>query len=265
LEGKSDELISLLINKMERASNALQFEEAVIYRDQIVRIRSILEKHFIHGESGDVDIVACAMQGTLACVQVFFIRNGQQLGNKTFFPKINEQYEEASILQAFIAQYYLDKLTPLEILVSHELPEKELLSEMLSQRSTHQVAISSRLRGDRARWLQMAMTNAENSLQRQMADKQGLYERFLSLQELLGTDDLPRRLECFDISHTQGDQTVASCVVFDQNGPLKSDYRRFNIQGITPGDDYAAIAQAVSRRYQRMQKGEHIAPDILFR
>jgi excinuclease ABC subunit C len=264
LEGKSDLLIDQLIAKMEAASETLEFERAVVFRDQISRLRSILEKHFVHGEKGDVDIIACASKAGVACVQVFFIRNGQNLGNKVFFPKITDVYSEKAILKAFIPQYYLEKQVPYEVFVSHAVEESDLLEEVLSQQAKHSVLIASNVRGERLKWLQMAQTNAENSLLSKLSDKQGIYARYLNLQEELGCLELPKRLECFDISHTQGDFTVASCVVFDREGPLKSAYRRFNIEGITPGDDYAAIYQAVFRRFKRLKKGEHMAPDILF-
>jgi excinuclease ABC subunit C len=263
LEGKSDQLINQLIAKMEKAAMDLAFEQAATYRDQIVKTRNILEKHFVHGEKGDVDIIVCAVKAGIACVQVFFIRNGQHLGSKTFFPKTIEEYTPGKILYAFIPQYYLEKQVPYELIVSHELEEQELLQQVLSNQASHQVVISPRVRAERLKWLQLAQTNVENALLTKLADKQGLYARFLSLQEELGCADTPKRLECFDISHTQGDQTVASCVVFDREGPVKSAYRRFNIDGITPGDDYAAIHQAVSRRFARLKKGEHEAPDIL--
>jgi len=264
LEGKGGLLIDQLIVKMEHAAANLDFERAAGYRNQIAKMRSVLEKHFVSGEKGDVDIIACASKANLACVQVFFIRNGQHLGNKVFFPKMTDEHAPASIVQAFIPQYYLDKPVPHELIVSHELEEAELLSEVLADQAKHSVAISSSVRGERLKWLQMACTNAENSLLSKLSDKQGLYARYLSLQEELGCKDLPKRLECFDISHTQGEQTVASCVVFDREGPVKSAYRRFNITGITGGDDYAAIHQAVFRRFKRLKQGEHEAPDILF-
>ncbi len=264
LEGKGGLLIDQLIVKMEHAAANLDFERAAGYRNQIAKMRSVLEKHFVSGEKGDVDIIACASKANLACVQVFFIRNGQHLGNKVFFPKMTDEHAPASIVQAFIPQYYLDKPVPHELIVSHELEEAELLSEVLAGQAKHSVAISSSVRGERLKWLQMACTNAENSLLSKLSDKQGLYARYLSLQEELGCKDLPKRLECFDISHTQGEQTVASCVVFDREGPVKSAYRRFNITGITGGDDYAAIHQAVFRRFKRLKQGEHEAPDILF-
>ena len=264
LEGKGGLLIDQLIIKMEQAAATLDFEQAAGFRDQIAKLRSVLEKHFVSGEKGDVDIIACASKGNVACVQVFFIRNGQHLGNKVYFPELADAHDPAAIVQAFIPQYYLDKPVPHELIVSHQPEESALLTEVLSSQAKHSVAISASVRGERLKWLQMACTNAENSLLSKLSDKQGLYARFLSLQEELGCKDLPKRLECFDISHTQGDQTVASCVVFDREGPVKSAYRRFNIEGITGGDDYAAIHQAVFRRFKRLKQGEHEAPDILF-
>jgi len=263
LEGKGGLLIEQLIAKMERAAAALQFERAAQYRDQIVKLRAVLEKNFVHGERGDVDIIACATRANMACIQVFFIRGGQHLGNKQFFPKMSDEHDPAAILQAFIAQYYLERPPPQELIVSHPLEESELIAEVLACQAKHPVGISTSVRGERLKWLRMAAENAETSLQNKLADKQGLYARFISLQEELGRAELPKRLECFDISHHQGEQTVASCVVFDREGPVKSAYRRFNIAGITPGDDYAAIHQAVARRFKRLKQGEHEAPDIL--
>jgi excinuclease ABC subunit C len=264
LDGKGAILIERLIAKMEQAAAGLNYEQAAVYRDQIAKLRTILEKNFIHGEHGDVDIIACATKSNVACIQVFFIRNGQHLGNKVFFPKMIEAYDAGAVIQAFIPQYYLDKPVPYELIVSHEPEESTLLSDVLAKLAKHSVTISYNVRSERSKWLQMALTNAENSLLSKLADKQGIYGRFLSLQEELGCKETPKRLECFDISHTQGDQTVASCVVFDRDGPVKSSYRRFNIEGITGGDDYAAIYQAVFRRYKRLKQGEHEAPDILF-
>lgn len=263
LEGQGGLLIDSLVAKMEAAAAKLEFEEAAAHRDQIQRLRAVLEKHFVEGEKGDVDIIACAARDDAACVQVFFIRNGQNLGNRQFFPKIGDDNDPSVILQAFISQYYLDKSVPRELIVSHPLPETELLIEVLTSQAKHAVAIATNVRGERQKWLQMAITNADNALAAKLANKQGLYARFLSLQQELGCGETPKRLECFDISHTQGEQTVASCVVFDREGPVKSDYRRFNIEGVTGGDDYAAIHQAVLRRFKRLKQGEHPAPDIL--
>ena len=264
LAGKSELLIDKLIDDMDQFSAKLEFEQAAVIRDRISQLRTILEKNYVSGNKGDVDVIACATKAGVACVQIFFIRNGQNLGNKTFFPKIHREFSPESILYAFIPQYYLDKNIPSELIVSHEPEESALLSDVLALHAGHGVSISTNVRSDRAKWLQMVQVNADNALMTKLADKQGIYTRFLSLQEELGCKELPKRLECFDISHTQGDFTVASCVVFDREGPVKSAYRRFNIEGITPGDDYAAIYQAVSRRFKRLVKGEHEAPDILF-
>lgn len=264
LQGKNDLLVNQLITKMERASKNLEFERAAVFRDQIKRLRTVLEKHFVHGEKGNVDIIACASKAGVACVQVFFIRNGQTLGNKSFFPKINTTYSTSALLQAFIPQYYLERPIPNELFLSHPVTEHALLEAVLSEQANHSVSISTKVRGERLKWLQIAQTNAENSLLSKLSDREGIYARYLNLQQELGCLELPKRLECFDISHTQGDFTVASCVVFDREGPLKSAYRRFNIEGITPGDDYAAIHQAVYRRFKRLAKGEHSAPDMLF-
>lgn len=263
LEGNGSQLINQLVEKMENCAERLEFEQAAVYRDQIQRLRAVLEKHCVEGEKGDIDIIACAAQAELACVQVFFIRNGQNLGNRQFFPKIGQDNKPGEILQAFISQYYLDKSVPHELIVSHPLPEATLVSDVLSEQAKHNVAISTNVRGDRQKWLQMAISNADNTLNARLANKQNLYARFLSLQKELACQDVPKRLECFDISHTQGQQTVAACVVFDREGPVKSDYRRFNIEGVAAGDDYAAIHQAVLRRFARQKQGEHPAPDIL--
>lgn len=264
LEGKRSILIDQLIAKMEKAAKNLDFEQATHYRNQIALLRSVLEKHIVLGESGDVDIVACATQTKIACVQIFFIRAGQHLDNKIFFLKISHQQTPAKVLQAFIAQYYLERKIPYELLVSHELAEASLLAEVLAKQAGHAVTISVRLRSERSKWLKMAITNTKQALASKIIDKHSLHERFISLRNELGLAKTPKRMECFDISHTQGEQTVASCVVFDQEGPVKSAYRRFNIENIARGDDCAAINQAVSRRFKRIQKDAQPTPDTLF-
>lgn len=263
LEGQGTLLINQLITKMESAAKKLDFEQASIFRDQIVKLRTILEKNFVEGEHGNMDIIACKARAGIACVAVFFIRHGQNLGHKLFFPKINLEDDEVAVLHAFIPQYYLEKQLPCELIISHLLTKRALLAEVLTQQAQHKVTLSTHVRSGRLKWLQMTMTNAENALNSKLAEKQNFYARFLNLQKELNYNSLPKRLECFDISHTQGEQTVASCVVFTHEGPLKSAYRRFNIENITGGDDCAAIYQAVSRRYQRIKDGEYQAPDLL--
>ena len=264
LGGKGGLLIEELITKMEQAANRLEFEKAAHYRDQINRLRQVLEKNFVQGEQGDLDIIACAHKENIACIQIFFIRNGQHLGHRAFFPSIPNEQGPAAILQAFITQYYFDKPIPYELIVSHEPEESALLMESLTKLVHHPVTLVSKMGIERQKWLQMAVTNAGNALIAKLADKQGLSARFKSLEKELALSVSLNRLECFDISHTQGEKTVASCVVFDREGPVNSAYRHFNIENISKGDDYAAIHQAVLRHYKRLQHGEHPAPDVLF-
>jgi excinuclease ABC subunit C len=264
LEGKTTQVIDDLAARMEQAAAALEFERAALYRDQIVRLRRLQERQYVSGERGDLDILACALEAGTACLQLFFIRGGRNLGNKVFFPRIPEGEESPNILNAFIGQYYPGKTIPREILCDQEPAERSLLEEVLAQQAGHGVRIHTQVRGERARWLGMAQQNAQLALRSRLAGKAGMNSRREALQQALGLDAPPERLECFDISHTGGERTVASCVVFGPDGPLKADYRRFNIEGIEPGDDYAAMQQALSRRYTRLQAGEGALPDILF-
>jgi excinuclease ABC subunit C len=266
LEGKNNDIIDELVARMEEASTALEFELAARYRDQIANLRRVQEKQYVMGEGGgNLDVIAAVQRNGVGCVQVFFIRNGRNLGNKTYFPRHTAQADSAEILTAFLPQYYLGGSRPVpgEVLINEALPEQALLEQALSEQAARKVSLSSRLRGERARWVQLAATNAEQALASHLANKQNIMARFEQLQEALELDDMPQRLECFDISHTMGEATVASCVVFDTNGAVKSDYRRFNIEGITPGDDYAAMQQALTRRFKRLKEGEGKFPDIL--
>jgi excinuclease ABC subunit C len=264
LQGKANEVVNELVARMERASAALEFEKAALYRDQIQTLRRIQERQYVSGEGGDLDIVALATRGSTACVQVFFIRSGRNLGNKAFYPTVPADSSNKAVVSAFVAQYYLDRPVPSEIILSHLPEDAELLAEVLSRQARHRVRLSCQVRGERARWLRMAENNAELALQARLASRMDMEGRLLALQQALQLPELPERMECFDISHTRGELTVASCVVFNGQGPLKSDYRRFNIEGITPGDDYAAMSQALERRYTRIKKGEAPLPDILF-
>lgn len=264
LEGKGNRLIDELVMKMEKASQKLDFERATICRDQISALRKVLEKQYVSGEKGDFDIVACRTVDRQAAVQVFFIRRGQQVGSQLFFPRLQGQQPEGAVLSAFIAQYYVTRTAPKELLVSSVVDDKEWLESVLEEQSGHKVTIRHAVRGDRAKWLEMAGINAQNALNSRVSNKKNLSARYQSLRTALDMEGEIQRMECFDISHTQGDKTVASCVVFDHEGPLKSAYRRFNIEGITPGDDYAALAQAVDRRFKRLKRGEHKRPSVLF-
>lgn len=264
LEGRTDEVIGDLAGRMEAAAAALNFERAAVLRDQIQMLRGIQQRQYVSGQGGDLDIVAAASGGGLTCVQVFYIRSGRNLGNKAFFPRVPEGMEEGGVLAAFLTQFYADKAVPTEILISAEPEERTLLETALSERAGHKVAIRHRVRGERRHWLDLALGNARVALEARLGSQAGYAQRREALRLALGLEALPQRLECFDVSHTQGERTVASCVVFGIEGPLKSDYRRFNIEGVTPGDDYAAMHQALSRRYARVKQGEYPAPDVLF-
>ena len=264
LEGRNDRVIAELVEHMEQAAERLEFELAALYRDRIASLRRVQERQYVSGERGDLDIVAAAVEGGAACVQIFFIRGGRNLGNKAFFPKCPAGAGEEEVLAAFAAQYYLKHEPPRLILVNRMAEgDRDWLAQALSERVGHRVEIRSRVRGERARWLEMAVRNARHALGARLASRAGMARRLEALREALGLEEAPERLECFDISHTRGEATVASCVVFDAEGPVKSAYRRFNIEGITGGDDYAAMEQALSRRYTAVQEGEGVLPDVL--
>jgi excinuclease ABC subunit C len=264
LKGRGQQVIDDLAIAMERASAELAFERAADLRDQIATLRTVLAQQHVAGARGDLDIVAVFGDGAEMCLQVFFFRQGRNLGNRAFFPRNSGRAGRPEVLQAFLSQYYLAHDLPPELAISEPIEDKALLEEIFSVRAGRKVRIVARARGEKARWVEMARSNAEMALKQQLASHAGIRRRVTALKELLDLDDLPGRMECFDISHTQGEATVASCVVFDANGPIKGDYRRFNIRGITPGDDYAAMRQALERRYQRLKAGEGVIPDILF-
>jgi len=266
LGGKSQELLVRLADDMEQAAAALEYEKAAVYRDQISQLQHVQASQGIEGASGELDILAAAVEGGRACVQVLFVRNAQVLGSKTWYPPLKLDETGAEVLAAFLPQFYLAGGRPIpgEIIVT-ELPEdSDALAAALTQQAGRRVRIRASVRDARARWLQLARQTAETNLQSHLAGRQSTLERLQALQALLSLPALPERMECFDISHSSGEATVASCVVFDQNGPRKADYRRFNIEGITGGDDYAAMQQALERRYKRLKEGEASLPDILF-
>lgn len=265
LEGRSDEIVQALTERMQAAAAALEFEEAARLRDRIATLRRIQERQYVTGTRGDLDIVALAMEGGLAVVQVFFVRGGRNLGNKSFRPTVPDGEPPEAVMEAFLSQFYSVHAPPAEILVNLlDEAETGLLEKALSERAGRQVRLRRRVRGERARWLEMAVRNARMALTAHLASRGGMRARLEALREALALDAVPARLECFDISHTRGEAPVASCVVFDEEGPRKADYRRFNIEGVTPGDDYAALHQALERRYRRLRAGEAPLPDVLF-
>jgi len=263
LEGRGSAVIDELVTSMERASAALNFERAAALRDQIATLRKLHAQNHVQGATADMDVIACRIEAGIACVSVLFFRNGISLGTRDFYPRLPLDAEPADVLAQFIAQYYLDRPVPREIILGEPIEDEQLLSEMLAQQCGHAVEIKTRVRGDRAQFLQMAERNAQASLTSRIASRQTLGARFDDLQNVLGLDEPPKRIECFDISHTRGEATVASCVVFGPEGPEKSHYRRFNITGITPGDDYAAMHQALTRRFRKVAEGEGARPDVL--
>lgn len=263
LEGKNQQVIASLSEQMEAASNNLNFEQAATIRDKIISLRRVQERQYVSSEHGDLDVLAARISDGMAVVEVCFIRGGRSLGNKSYFPKGSTANSPEELLSAFIPQYYLGKNVPVEILLSHVPDDMTLLQNVLKSESKHRVLLRCPQRGASVRWMKMATTNAEISLNQRLSSRANLLQRFETLQEALALDEMPKRLECFDISHTSGEKTVASCVVFGLEGAIKNDYRKFNIEGITPGDDYAAMNQALMRRFTRLQKGEGKRPDLL--
>jgi excinuclease ABC subunit C len=263
LEGRSDEVNRDLARRMEEAAERLQFEEAAKLRDQLVNLKAVQAQQIVTtGMRHDADVIALESVNGEYCVALMFVRAGRSLGHTTFFPKAPFA-EPAEVLAAFVTQYYLERESPQEIIVDRKFEEMALLEAALSERSSHHVRIASSVRGIRARWVDMMRRNAEQALKMRGLARAGIESGLADLGTVLGMENTPSRIECFDISHTSGTDTVASCVVFGPDGPQKSDYRRFNIGGIQAGDDYAAMYQALSRRYKRIRDGEFGAPDVL--
>jgi excinuclease ABC subunit C len=266
LQGKSIDVLDQFKTKMDAAASAMDYERAAKYRDQILQLRKIQERQYVHGDAGDVDVFGYAEEGGQNCVQGVFIRAGRVLGQRTYYNKNDLSLTAGEFLQAFVAQYYFASVQrdiPKSILVSELSSDHDALAQALNDKAGRNVQLTQDVRGQRARWLSLARDNAKLNLRSHLADKSHMLARFQNLQDAVGLDEMPQRLECFDISHTMGEATVASCVVFDTSGPQNSLYRRFNIDGITGGDDYAAMEQALRRRYTRLIKGEGEMPDLL--
>ena len=288
LEGKADALAQELTVEMEQSAEALEFERAAALRDQIAALKRVRESRSLTGGAEDLDVVVVAPHASSSCVVVVSVRDGMNLGHRSHFPRHPPHAEPQELLESFLSQHYLDQPAPPEILVSHEPEELALIAAALSSRAGRKVGVSLPQRGAKVRLLEMAQATAAQALSARLVEAASMDERLLELQRALDLDQPPRRLECFDISHTRGERTVASCVVFNEDGPLKSAYRKFNIETsdgqeaqngepvpvavpdgalrtvITAGDDYAAIHQAVKRRYARIKGGEVAAPDVLF-
>ena len=257
LNGKSTKLLNQVSKKMKSASTDLDFEAAAKYRDQLINLRTIQEKHSSQFTS-DMDVVSILKDAEVHCIEIVFVRSGKQIGNETFFPKNAKKDSCERVLSAFLPLYYLGKNTPKEIVISHKLEDKVLLESGLSTKLIHKPKIDKKL------FLEMATLNAKENLKQRLLLKYTKTKQLEGIQKTLALDSLPEVMECFDISHTMGEATTASCVVFEKGLPKTSEYRQFNIKDITPGDDYAAINQAVFRRYSRLLESKKEMPDIVF-
>ena len=266
LEGKNQQLLDEVSSQMATAAAQLKFESAAQLRDQLGFLRQVQEQQHVVSKRGNLDIFAAATSKAGLCIHQLMVRTGRVIGSKNFYPKLGLEDERATILTAFLGQYYLSgrpRDIPDEVIVSDLQEDQQMIALAIADQVDHSFRIISNVRGPRAQWLRLAQTNADQALLSYVANKQTQISRFSALQEALDLPQMPERLECFDISHTNGEATVASCVVFDQGGPKKSDYRSFNIEGITAGDDYAAMTQAITRRYTRLKENQGVMPDVL--
>lgn len=271
LQGKSDQLIRELSAAMEQAAAEQAFERAAKIRDQIIDLRRIQEQQVVANQGDDADVIAAAWQQSYACVHVIYVRSGRIIGSKSFYPRLRLAEDSRAVLAAFVAQNYLGddqaSAIPPEIIVSEPLEDSEQLQAALSYLAGKRVRLFQRVRSHRAKWQQFAVTNARESLQNHISNKKNIEQRFIELQKYIDAESQLSRIECFDISHTTGEGTVASCVVFDEGGPVKADYRRFNIRNAAPGDDYAAMEEVLGRRFARLDRearaGDSKIPDLV--
>lgn len=267
LEGKETQVMADLTQKMDEAAQQQDYEKAAHYRDQITQMRTVQAEQSITTHAGNHDvIVVLSIQG-LCCVELLSVRNGHLLGSRSYFPKISAHDDTKEVLMAFMGQHYLVQTSfhhiPKHIIVNLKLPEQSLLEEALSARANYRVRLQQNVRGDRLRWLEMATSNANASVAQRLQSEELRADRFNALQKDLNLSAMPSRIECFDVSHTQGEATIASCVVWCPTGAMKSDYRRFNITGIQKNDDYAAMQQALIKRYTRVKVNEGLLPDLI--
>ena len=260
LQGKDDKLMADLMAKMATAAAALRFEDAALYRDQVQALARVREKQFVESRGArDADVVGLALKGGAACVYLMMIRAGRNLGGKAYFPSNADQAGPALVLEAFLSQHYAGLPAPAVLVLGARV---EGMADWLNECAGHKVQVVGNPIGERRNWLRMAEHNAELALIAREGQRAGQAQRLAALNEALGETDI-ERIECFDVSHTQGEATVVSCVVYDNGGMKASDYRRFNIDTPTPGDDYYAMREALTRRYSRLAKGEGRLPDLL--
>ena len=263
LRGNSQKVIERLIRRMEEAAQIQQYEQAAQYRDQINHLKQMQARQFVSAGNGDLDIIALAKLQRRCAIEVISVRGGRSLGQRDYFPSQSEGHSEAEILQAFLGQFYRARTAPPELIVSHPIEQRELFESVFSERSGRKVRIQSRPRSHRKQWLELAGRNALNALHMRSSETSRISKQLESLAELLLLEEVPEAIECFDVSHTSGHKTVASCVVFGTDGPVKSRYRRYNLKGFEPGDDYAAMREVLRRRYRKLQKDEGHLPDLI--
>ncbi|MBP7394513.1 MAG: excinuclease ABC subunit UvrC [Zoogloea sp.] len=261
LSGRHSDVVDDLSQRMQAASDALAFEKAAVYRDQIRNLQAVLHKQFVESaRDEDVDVLAAVERGGMVCVNLAMIRGGRHLGDRPLFPSNAQGCAPLDALVAFVEQHYLDHPLPGKILVNLEpATVKEALDEIVEGKVP---VVAARFENERA-WMGMAENNAGLALLAREQESSRGEARLEALREALALADTPSRIECFDISHTMGEATVASCVVWDGKAMKKSEYRRYNIAGITPGDDYAAMRQALTRRYEKVAAGEGVRPDLI--
>ena len=257
LNGKASKLLNQISQKMKKSSIDLDFEAAAKYRDQLIGLRTIQERHGSQFSS-DMDVVSIVNEAETHCIEVVFVRSGRQVGSESFFPKNAKNDSCEDVLSAFLPLYYLGASTPKEVVLSHKLKDKALLEDGLSTKLIQSPRV------DKKHYLEMATLNARENLKQHLLLKFTKTKQLEGIQKILSLKKIPKVMECFDVSHTMGEATTASCVVFEMGLPKTSDYRQFNIKDITPGDDYAAINQAVYRRYSRLLDSKKELPDIVF-
>jgi len=263
LEGRNRKVTERLIQRMEKAAAELEYETAALYRDQISLLKQMQAQQFVSGRQKDIDIVGVVKEKGRFCVDVASIRGGRHLGQRNHFPSQAEGRTAAEVMEAFLGQYYRDRRPPAQLVISEPVENQALLAAVFSESAGRRVVIQAHPRGQRRAMLDMVLGNARQALLMKLASQANITAQFEALQTVLGLDEPPSSIDCFDISHTSGSETVGACVVFDPGGPVKSRYRRYNLKGITPGDDYAAMHQVLTRRYGRLQAEEGSLPDLV--
>ncbi|WP_276895150.1 excinuclease ABC subunit UvrC [Frischella perrara] len=267
LQGQSETIIETITRDMLQASADLNFEKAAKLRDQLQAIKQINEKQVIYNKNDNLDVIGFHYQLGVACVYILFIRNGQTFGHRAYYPKVPSNTELEEVIETFLGQFYLqgnnNRNIPKKILLNYSLSDRKAMEETLSLVANYQVKLVDEPKGDNLKLLNLAIENAQKEVKNKLLQSSTLKQRYDDLKTFLGIKEI-NRMECFDISHFMGKNTIASCVVFDDKGPVKSEFRRYNISGITEGDDYAAMNQVLTRRYNKPDLPEDKIPDVIF-